>query len=1132
MKRLMMAMGIVGGIAWGGNAAMRDMEWRIPLMDRAPVVDGTVDPSEWAGAHGSFGFVRYPTDTVAPIRSAFFVGRTKDRLYLAGLGEIGPSGLARAVKARKGNVDCFGDDTYEIVLVPDASKPVPDVRHVIVNYNGAYRTQALLNNQMAAFLPRTQETKSSVRDGWWHFEWSIALDEIGFADAPSDRHAIRFCRNFKRVENQWGFQSSMRPNERGFFAAGGAVPSAFDDTAVAVQLGRGDGHDPSRWNLTLRLHNPTARAVTVEAKVEGRPVNSQPGITLKAVTLQPGETVELPVSGPVLGDEKINLVTEVKQDGKTVFFREVGWRPNGPAPHWLKVGEDGSGVKFDFAFYPSHNRMRLRADLSTIAKRPKSVRVVLRNDVARGKDILSETTLALDDAGVADVLWDTPDLKAETRRTGVGGYTLTLVAEDVKNGTVTRAFRRDVFDWEGFAGGTSDTVPSMFEPVRREMVEKWEGGRVGKWERGKVGEGESEKVEKVSVVLRDHFVDPETGLWKQVLAAGKPLLARPMRLTSPHSSSPIPHPSSPIPHPSSLIPHTTWDIDGLMEWTLTLRPGHHEPLTLEIPIRAERAGLFHPCADGMRFNYAGVVPAGQGRVWDSSQAPRTSIIGDYLPYVWIGGPLRGIAVFGESDRGWVLDEKSHCQEVFREADGTVVLRLNLVQKPVDLAEPRTIRLGFMATPVKPMEKDFRSKPIGELVGSCYYWGGYSASDDIHPYDGTDMFWRKMAEARRTGKVDQAYIDRAIAERVCHCPTNSPRHAETYRCMKAHFNSGMNVMASLCGTETKSVWYTNGRGVRLGNPEGTTFADEWTVEPFAARPFAWGDTKSYSLDPNRSYLDFAAYWWEKALALGVVDYFYWDDIFCQSNFDLVGTESYRTASGDIQPSSGIFNQRAQVKRCAVLQAEHGWIDNKNWVHMTNTALAPVLSFAGTNYDWEDVAGDTAIQERYPRECIQAQSLGRQFGNQVAVMGYFATKDPTSTKLRWLHRTGTGAVLAHELRWPRVKEWREADARLTAWGYRTPTTRVWNYWDEDIPFPVEVTGGVAASLAMRRADGEALVVVSDFATGGDYSIRPDCAAMEIRPGFEAYDLETGKALPVVDGAVKVTLARLDYVVVGIR
>ena len=527
MKRLLMTMGAALGVAWTGRAEMKEMTWRIPLMEKAPVIDGTVDPAEWAGAHGSFGFVRYPTDTVAPIRSAFFVGRTKDRLYLAGLGKVGPTGLARAVKARKGNVDCFSDDTYEIVLVPDAAKGVPDIRHVIVNYNGAYRTQALLDNKMAAFLPETMVTKSAERDGWWHFEWSIALDEIGFAQTPDDRHAIRFCRNFKRVENQWGFQSSMRPDERGFFAAGRAVPSAFDDGAVAVQLVAGDETDASRWNLTLRLHNPTATAATVEAKVEGRPVNSQPGVTLKTVTLQPGETVELPVSGPVLGDEKVTLVTDVRQDGKTVFFREIGWRPNGPAPQWLKAGEDGSGVKFDFAFYPSHNRMRLRADLTTIEKRPKTVRVELRNDENRGRNVLAETTLTLDADGVADVLWDIPDLKAVTQKTGVGGYTLTLVAEGVKKGTLTRAFRRDVFDWEGFTGGTSDTVPSMFEPVKR-------------WT-------DASGAAHVGVVLRDHTIG-EHGLWRQVLADGKPLLARPMRLT--HPTSPSPAPRSPFPpHP-------------------------------------------------------------------------------------------------------------------------------------------------------------------------------------------------------------------------------------------------------------------------------------------------------------------------------------------------------------------------------------------------------------------------------------------------------------------------------------------------------------------------------------------------------------------------------------------------------
>ena len=184
----------------------------------------------------------------------------------------------------------------------------------------------------------------------------------------------------------------------------------------------------------------------------------------------------------------------------------------------------------------------------------------------------------------------------------------------------------------------------------------------------------------------------------------------------------------------------------------------------------------------------------------------------------------------------------------------------------------------------------------------------------------------------------------------------------------------------------------------------------------------------------------------------------------------------------------------------------------------------------NYDWEDTAADSTLQERYSRESVQAQSLGRQFGNQVAVMGYFSTKD--KEKLKLLHRTGTGAVIVHEIQWQRVPEWCKAKKRLVEWGCCLPTTKVWNYWDEDEPFPVSVAGGESAALAMRRADGEVLVVVSDWKDGGDYVVRPDVSALGRKRVTAAFDLETGRDLSVVDGAVKVRLPKFDYVMIGFR
>ncbi|MBQ2632548.1 MAG: hypothetical protein IJG13_22945, partial [Kiritimatiellae bacterium] len=68
-------------------AQMKDMVMRVPLMPRAPVVDGVVDAKEWQAASGSVGFVRFRSagDSLEPVGSSFWVGRTADRLFLAGI---------------------------------------------------------------------------------------------------------------------------------------------------------------------------------------------------------------------------------------------------------------------------------------------------------------------------------------------------------------------------------------------------------------------------------------------------------------------------------------------------------------------------------------------------------------------------------------------------------------------------------------------------------------------------------------------------------------------------------------------------------------------------------------------------------------------------------------------------------------------------------------------------------------------------------------------------------------------------------------------------------------------------------------------------------------------------------------
>lgn len=91
-----------------------------------------------------------------------------------------------------------------------------------------------------------------------------------------------------------------------------------------------------------------------------------------------------------------------------------------------------------------------------------------------------------------------------------------------------------------------------------------------------------------------------------------------------------------------------------------------------------------------------------------------------------------------------------------------------------------------------------------------------------------------------------------------------------------------------------------------------------------------------------------------------------------------------------------------------------------------------------------------------------------------------------------------------------------------------TKVFNYWDEDVAFPVSVSGGKNAALAMCRK-GEAVVVMIDCAGGGDYAIRPDTTALGLSASFDACDLEADDRLTVVNGTVQVKLSKYDYVMV---
>ena len=1059
-----------------------------------PTIDGRIGADEWRCAAEMRGFVRYKQKAEIPASARFMVGRDAANLYFAAETACGPGGVRRRVPARKGTAPAFVDDSFEFVFCPDVKAEKPVFRHMIVNANGAASCDMRRGAANEGWSPYGRfRAASEVADGWWRFEFSIPLAEIGFDGKRI--HGFRVCRNWQGADDTpYAVQTTWTTEDTGFFGVAGAPVVRFDDGAPVVKLLKlGGGSSDKSYPYALSVYNPSAAPRRVSVRVKGSPVNSQPSALEEDFTLGPGETRTVEGGGPVLNDEVVDFSAEVRADGAVVYSRRHTFQPNAQSIVFRADGAAGEKVSMRFAYFPSFNRGRLRVEVRSKKEEGRSrFRFSIRD--SKGREVFSRALEAGPD-GVFDEVLDLPDLKAATLASGDGGYVARVEVPGVADAKREVAFRRDVFDWEGNKIGLSGAVPPPFEPVRT-------NGSV------------------VSVVLRDHEIG-EHGLWRQVVAAGKPLLARPMLLATEGGAL-----------PRTLSAKTEWDVDGMMTWVLTLQPGRYSHLRLDIPMRGERARLYHSVADGLRFNPAGEIPPGEGRVWDSTRPTRVALLGSYLPYIWVGGPLRGIAVFGDNDRGWVLDDGDGappCQEIVREGDGTVVLRLNLVQRAVDLKEPQTIKIGFMATPVKPMLDGWRARSRGDLMAGAYIWG--AGQSGPWPWDETDTFFRKMGEARRTGKADLDYATKFADDYPYIWPKGSAKYEEKHKLLLTHYRSGMTRAAWSHKDPKKFVFYTNARGIEYGVRSGTTFADEWCRQQWTARPFNRESGHAYDLDPVKSYADCAVVWYKAMVETGAADAIYWDDVFPSGDFNLGVTDAYRAADGEIQPSCGIFAMRALIRRCAVMMTEIGKDPRDNWVHMTNTAMAPVSAFAGVHYDWEDTAGDTTIQERYTRAYVLATAIGRQMGCRVGVMGYFATKDPKSDKLRWLERTGTGACIANELEWPRVKQWRDLHDRLCEWGYRRPETKVWNDFDEDVPFPVAVKGPGCAALAMARG-GEALVVVSDWSEGGEYELAPDCAALGTPQGFSACDFETGAPLRVQDGRVRLSLRKHDFAILRLK
>ena len=840
--------------------------------------------------------------------------------------------------------------------------------------------------------------------------------------------------------------------------------------------------------------------------------------------------------------------------------------------------KEADGTELRFGYLPSYHQLRL-----LVLRPPQQFTKweVVLSMAGKGDAVTrGEGALPMPKAGQT---LSTPPLDDGTYE-----VRFALVAADGRRREINRTLERKRFPWENHQLGRDRVVVPPFTPLEV-----------------------NERPPSVACVLRRHELDG-AGLWKRVSSQGRELLASPMRLEIESAGKKEVAAGGLVTFtekaPDRVRGRSSWtagavqgrtefevDYDGMAKITLQFGEAgvQVDAMRLVIPMKTAETWLMHPVTDLLRFHYAGRIPSGKGRlwdyggtlrdvrytdtgepdpngkVWDSRHVGRWQLPGPFVPYIWLGGPERGICWFAENDRDWSLDPKQPAMEIRRQGQTTSLI-VQLITTPVVLRRPRTLVFGLMATPAKPMPDvpvSFRRWWTGLLgektndvvgtgfMGACYYWGAAGPCFAFYPAFKNFSIYDEFSRLRRGGPVDRGFTDRWLAQ------FGDPEFEPLLKTYRAHVNWSVNFFAGGrwsrqpgSGQTAYVIPYTNARAINWGE-EARTFMDEWSTLDIAdprwpgeerfvrakeggyrlagyGKVATPGETSgiAYATDPVPSWQDMVLYYHKRMLET-FADGIYFDNYFLVPNYSPRGP-GYVDDDGSLRPGVNIFGFHDLTKRVAVMQHQMGRRPLV-FLHMTNTNIVPMLSF-GTmllDHEWRD-QGDFQTKDFCERlyldddsSLLLAQSTGLQSGCLGVLHNLFHGDER-------INRNALGVALTHEMKLGVGQEriGQIMAEQLGGFGYGLPDCRVWRYWD-DSP-PLRTTGVPVKTLAIARG-GKAMVVVASYGPAGEVNLDFDLKRMGLSEEVIAVNVETSQRLERLGpGRFKLALPRHDFRLVRIE
>jgi len=341
-------------------------EVRLPLMARAPQIDGRVEEPEWAATVRMQGFGRGPK--LAPLEAAFWLGCDGKELFLAVVSETPPGGqlLARFVPLpQDGDARTWLDDSIEMVFDPLRHDP-PRRRlyHANINTKGAINDTAYkLGGGGEAWRGNWRIANQIIGDRW-HFEAALPLADMDVTEADLVRPwGVRICRNWQQTK--LARQTEWSPLSGPYLTPETMPVVTWDAAAPVVQTVQLADPDTGKLHVKVTVFNPGSQPLAVKTLLRLAPQSSLPQEVSRVLTLAAGVTESIELTASALNEDLVTLIRVTSADERTVFFlRDFVWRAERPGAKWEADVAASRRVQTQFAYHPSFHKVHFQLEFS------------------------------------------------------------------------------------------------------------------------------------------------------------------------------------------------------------------------------------------------------------------------------------------------------------------------------------------------------------------------------------------------------------------------------------------------------------------------------------------------------------------------------------------------------------------------------------------------------------------------------------------------------------------------------------------------------------------------------------------------------------------------------------------------